>query len=872
MNTPAREQYLRIKAAHKNEILLFRMGDFFETFDDDAIVISRELQIALTSREFGKGNRVPLAGIPCHSLDPHLSKLIKRGFKVAICEQVSKNGESSGEIIDRKVVRVVTPGTVVEDSIIDQKSNNYLASITLEKDTCGIAYTDITTGEFLTTQIDRAHMESEINRISPSEILVTSTDETNLKHLDSELSTIEEYDFDRKKCSESLLTHFQVSSMESFGCNDLPLSLKASGAIIHYLSRQAPELLSQIKTLRTYNIQNYMSLDKQTMRNLELFEGGRWQSTDTSLLSVLDHSKTSMGSRLLRRWIGQPLLNVKSLTNRQNSVEWFHTNSLRRENIILLLKSVSDIERVANKLLSLNATPRDLSSLSQSLGIIPKLREMFFNSDDKKLILEICENLKTHDFTIQQINSAIVEDPQIIVGEGGVIKNGYSTELDNLRQSSDKSQNYIVSLQASERSKTGIKTLKVGYNKVFGYYIEVTKAQSSLVPENYIRRQTLTNAERYITTEIKEYESKILSAKDKIKELELSLYKDLCEKISKDVPNILQTAQILAKVDVYASFAEAATQFNYIRPTLNNNSLIDIQSGRHPVVEKMVGSSKFVPNDIELSNEDTQLMILTGPNMAGKSTYIRQVGIIVLMAQIGSFVPASSATIGLVDRIFTRIGMQDDISVGHSTFMIEMVETASIIYNATPKSLIILDEIGRGTSTYDGLAIAKSIAEFIHNQDSLGCKTLFATHYHELTELEDYLPRVKNYNVAVSERNGTVTFLRKIETGGADQSFGIHVAKLAGLPEKIINRSHEILLDLETSEITKSEKNPNSSIQIPLFNYPQPQLDPQPQLQKLLELNIESMTPIEAITKLFELQQETLQHHEIKDSLNERRI
>ena len=417
-----------------------------------------------------------------------------------------------------------------------------------------------------------------------------------------------------------------------------------------------------------------------------------------------------------------------------------------------------------------------------------------------------------------------------------------------------ESQNYIASLQESEKSKTGIKTLKVGYNKVFGYYIEVSKTQSELVPENYIRRQTLTNAERYITTEIKEYESKVLSAQDQIKELELELYKNLCEEISQDVKNILETANILAEIDVLASFAEAATQFNYIRPTLNNNSQIDIQSGRHPVVEKMVGSSKFVPNDIFLSNEDTQLMILTGPNMAGKSTYIRQVGIIVLMAQIGSYVPASSAKIGLVDRIFTRIGMQDDISVGHSTFMIEMVETASIIYNASPKSLIILDEIGRGTSTYDGLAIAKSIAEFIHDQRSLGCKTLFATHYHELTELENYLPRVKNFNVAVNEKNGEVTFLRKIEPGGADQSFGIHVAKLAGLPEKIISRSHEILLDLESSEPVKF-----NNVQIPLFHDPQPQLQPeiQPQIQKLLEMNIESMTPIEAITKLFELQQES---------------
>ena len=706
----------------------------------------------------------------------------------------------------------------------------------------------------MTTQLKKEDIASEINRISPAELLVRSVDKPNLENLDSELSEMEEFDFGSKKCFESLLNHFQVSSMESFGCHELPLSIRAAGAIIHYLQIQAPELLAQINTLRTYNIHNYMSLDKQTMRNLELFEGGRWQTSDTSLLSVLDHSKTSMGSRLLRRWIGQPLLDVKSITDRHNSVEWFHRNSLRRENITLLLKSVSDIERVSNKLLSLNATPRDLSSLEQSLGIIPTLKEIFSNCDDQNLILRLSENLKTHDFTIQQINSAIVEDPQITVGEGSVIKKGFSKELDSLRESSVESQNYIASLQESEKSKTGIKTLKVGYNKVFGYYIEVSKTQSELVPENYIRRQTLTNAERYITTEIKEYESKVLSAQDQIKELELELYKNLCEEISQDVKNILETANILAEIDVLASFAEAATQFNYIRPTLNNNSQIDIQSGRHPVVEKMVGSSKFVPNDIFLSNEDTQLMILTGPNMAGKSTYIRQVGIIVLMAQIGSYVPASSAKIGLVDRIFTRIGMQDDISVGHSTFMIEMVETASIIYNASPKSLIILDEIGRGTSTYDGLAIAKSIAEFIHDQRSLGCKTLFATHYHELTELENYLPRVKNFNVAVNEKNGEVTFLRKIEPGGADQSFGIHVAKLAGLPEKIISRSHEILLDLESSEPVKF-----NNVQIPLFHDPQPQLQPeiQPQIQKLLEMNVESMTPIEAITKLFELQQES---------------
>ena len=851
MSTPARKQYLRIKREHPNAILLFRMGDFYETFDDDASIVSQILDIALTSREMGKGQRIPLAGIPYHSLDSYLGKLVRKGHKVAICEQTSDSTASKG-IVDREVVRVVTPGTVVEDSILDIKTNNYLSSVIIQNDMAGFAYVDITTSEFHTTEIPIDLLAPELDRLSPAELIVIKGQSDDLiLGLDIE-TYVESSIFDTARTKDSLLKHFKTASLESFGCEHLELAIRAAGAIIHYLDINQKTGLQQITSLDTYSAEAHMILDPQTKRNLGLFEDGRWNEKKSSLLTVLDKTKTGMGSRLLRRWIGQPLLDLNELKLRLDSVSWLADSVLRREQINRLLGDVSDLERLINRIRSNSANPRDLIALCVSLRTISRVKSILDSEDSTGQINWLGKQMSQHLEIVNLLDKAIVQDPPVTLVDGGVIEPGFSKELDSLRDSSQGARDYIGSLENKEKERLGIKSLKVGFNKVFGYYIEISNSNINKVPDNYIRRQTLVGGERYITSEMKDYESQILNANERITELETRLFHNICNQVSESATQILSTANAISKLDVFVSFAEQSARSNYVRPELNHGDRIDIYKGRHPVVETTLDHGAFVPNDVRLSNSDEQLIILTGPNMAGKSTYLRQSAIITLMAQIGSFVPAESASIGLVDRIFTRVGLQDDLAMGQSTFMVEMTETAYILNQATSKSFIILDEIGRGTSTYDGLAIAKSVAEHIHNSPKLGCKTLFATHYHELIDLEDVLPRARNYNVSVSENKGEIVFLRHIVRGGSDRSYGIHVARLAGLPNPVINRAWEILSTLEEQIHTSGYKTHDKSslnVQLSLMDTDQSLLN------DILSLDVDALTPLQSIIKLFEIQE-----------------
>ena len=853
MTTPARRQYLRIKSEHQDAILLFRMGDFYETFDDDARVVSRELEIALTSREFGAGSRVPLAGIPYHALESYLARLIRQGYKVAICEQTSDPAKSRG-LVDREVVRVVTPGTIVEEALLDGKSNNYLAAAVLEGEFAGIAYADITTGEFATTQTSATELDVELVRLEPAELLVIDEtvpmdagNGTTVAHVGAE-------PFDLDWATESLQRHFKVSSLEAFGCDRLPLAVRAAGAIIDYLTTTQGPMSAQLTTLRTYSTERHMVLDPQTRRNLELFEGGRWGDTSASLLSVLDRTRTSMGGRTLRSWVGHPLLDLEELQRRQGAVSWFHRSSLRRERVIALLDTVSDIQRLLNRVRAFGATPRDLVSLADSLEAAPHLKGILTEDDDAESVEFVSNGIRDTSEVVTLIRSAIADDPPVSAGDGKVIRPGFSSDMDAVRDAALNAQQYIANLETRERDRTGIKSLKVGYNRVFGYYIEVSNANLKAVPEDYVRRQTLVGGERYITPEMKEYESRVLNAQDRMAELETELFRSVCAQVAEHTGPIAETAEAIALVDVFCSLADVASNHDYARPELSESDKIDIRQGRHPVVERMLDSGDFVPNDTDLDCDESQLAIITGPNMAGKSTYIRQVAILVLMAQIGSYVPAESASIGLVDRIFSRVGLQDDLALGQSTFMVEMVETASILNHATNRSLIILDEIGRGTSTFDGLAIARAVAEYIHSHPRLGCKTLFATHYHELTQLADNLPRVRNYNVAVSEERGRIVFLRRIVPGGADRSYGIHVAQLAGMPNAVVNRAWTVLSDLESQD-TDGARNARRNAggappaQLALIPMSSPALD------ALRQIDVSSITPIEAINKLYELQE-----------------
>jgi len=854
MTTPLRRQYLHIKKRFPDAIVLFRLGDFYETFDDDAKIVSSVCDIVLTSRPVGKGQRVPLAGVPYHAVEGYLARLIAAGYKVAIVEQVER--ERSKGLMGREVVRVVTPGTVVEPALLQEKRNNYLAAIAFQGNRAGLAYVDITTGEFKTTQFDgtQAIQEAwqELERLQPAEVLISDKESLAGELLNRyNFSQYADWHFDHGNAEHALLEHFGVASLDGYGCAGLPLAVSAAGAIVQYLAETQKAALPQLTRLSTYSTQAFMTLDAATRRNLELTSTIRAGTVRGSLLGVLDDTKTAMGGRLLRQWISQPLLDLATLQRRQDGVQAFYDDTPHRTALRALLKRVADIERLANRTVQHIARPRDLIALRDSLQvvseIIPLLQEMTAAGNTTLPI----EALDPCTEAVTLISQAIVPDPPATLASGGVIASGFSAELDSVLNAAREAKQWVARLERRERERTGIKSLRVGYNKVFGYYIEVTKANLKAVPDNYIRKQTLVNAERFITPELKEHESLILNAEERRAELEGRIYRQVCEQVAAVAPRILATAHALAELDVYSTLAEVAQRNRYVRPTLNEGDSIHIVGGRHPVVELTLHEEPFVPNDVHLSSQET-ILVITGPNMSGKSTYLRQVALITLMAQIGSFVPAESAEIGLVDRIFTRVGAQDEISAGQSTFMVEMVETANILNHATNRSLLILDEIGRGTSTYDGISIAWAVVEYIHNHPRLQAKTLFATHYHELTELARFLPRVRNYNVAVAEEGDHVVFLHKIVPGGADRSYGIHVAQLAGLPKPVIRRAEEILENLEQ----ELQRSPTGAVPRRVTQVQQLSLFPanHPVLDELKELDISSMSPLEAINKLYELQ------------------
>jgi len=853
MTTPLRHQYLEIKRRFPQAIVFFRLGDFFETFDEDAQLVSRELEIVLTSRPIGKGVRVPLAGFPHHALDSYLAKLIGKGYKVAICEQVSEPSKGR-TLMERQVVRVVTPGTIVEANLLDQRANNYLAALVIEGDPAGlpagqagIAYVDVTTGEFAAAQVPSGLLPAELDRLRPAELLLPE-DRSPPEGIQAAVSHLPSDRFQPEAAAQLLLSHFQAASLETFGLAARPLATAAAGAVLAYLQENQRAVLGHVTRLSTYTPGAYMTLDSQTRRNLELFTSLRAEPRGAALLSVIDLTKTALGARLLRRWLGQPLLDITAIRQRQERVQFFFASAVRRRQAASLLAKVPDLERLLGRISAGVAAPREIVALRHGLELVPALRQAI---GEEGVGQELLARLSPCKETTALIALALEDDP----AESGVIRPGFSPEMDALRSVARDARQFLADLERRERQATGIKSLKVAYNKVFGYYIEVSKANLRHVPAHYQRRQTLVGAERFTTPELKEQEFQILHARERQEELEETLFRQVCAQVASGGKAILETAAAVAEADVFCALAEAAARYGYTCPTVDDGDAIVIRDGRHPVVERMLPEGAFVPNDAHLANEDAQIIILTGPNMAGKSTYIRQMALIVLMAQIGSFVPAAEARIGVVDRIFTRVGALDDIAAGQSTFLVEMLETASILHNATRRSLLLFDEIGRGTSTYDGMAIARAVVEFLHHRAEVAAKTLFATHYHELVELASFLPRVKNYNVVVTEEEGRVVFLHRILPGGADRSYGIHVAQLAGMPRPVIQRAQEVLSELEEGRDNRRDRSPRrrtpreAAIQLSLLGANHALLE------EVASLDVDGLTPLQAITKLYELRE-----------------
>jgi DNA mismatch repair protein MutS len=853
--TPVRKQYLRIKAQHPDAVVFFRLGDFYETFDEDAELAARELDLVLTSRPIAKGTRVPMAGVPYHAIDGYIARLIERGYRVAIAEQV---GDTTARgLVAREVTQVVTPGTVVDPALLDEKRPSYLAALVLEAESqgkdrdgrVGLAFVDITTSEFLTTQLRVEEVSEEIARLQPREVLVAQDGVSMPRGLASGLhvTPLPSYRFELSVARQALLDHFGVATLAGFGCAGLPLAIRAAGAVVQYLEETQKGALSQIVSLGTYRTGRYMTMDGTTRRNLELTETIRDRSVTGSLLGVLDRTSTPMGGRLLRARLGQPLLQLGDIEACLDQVQCFCDDMVLRNRFRETLKGMPDLERLINRIVAGVATPRDVIAVRRALARVP---------DQLEIIGPHCPALAEDVAGLDPdaaaavcslVGDAIVEEAPASISGGGVIKPGFSAELDAVAAAARDAKAWMAQLERQERENTGIKSLKVGFNRVFGYYIEVTKSNLGAVPAEYIRKQTLVNAERFVTPDLKEYEALILNAEERQAEIEQRLFKDVCAQISARSGAVLRTGRALGRLDVAAALADVAVRHRYVRPSLTEDGVLHIVGGRHPVVERTLHDEPFVPNDLDLDAEQ-RILVITGPNMAGKSVYLRQAALIVLMAQMGSYVPADRALVGLVDRIFTRIGAQDEVSAGQSTFMVEMVETANILNHATPRSLLILDEIGRGTSTYDGLSIAWAVVEYLHNHPESQARTIFATHYHELTEIAERLPSVRNFNLAVVEHEGQVVFLHRVEPGGADHSYGIHVAQLAGVPRPVIHRAQELLQQLESGELRPGT--PVSEPQQPvLFATEHPVVD------TLCQLDISSLTPLEAINILYELQQ-----------------
>ena len=871
--TPMMKQYMQTKEEYKDCILFYRLGDFYEMFFDDALTASKELEITLTGKNCGLEERAPMCGIPYHAVDSYLNRLVSKGYKVAICEQVEDPKTAKG-IVKREVIRVVTPGTNLDTQGLDETKNNYIMCIVYMADRYGLSVADVTTGEYLVTELDsQTKLMDELYKFMPSEIVcneafyMSGLDLDDLKNrLHMAIYSLEAWYFDDALCRETLQEHFKVASLEGIGLSDYECGMIASGALLKYLEETQKNSLSHMSRLTRYATGNYMVLDSATRRNLELVETLREKQKRGSLLWVLDKTKTAMGARTLRKYVEQPLIDKKSIVKRLDAVAELKDNAICREEIREYLNPVYDLERLVGKITYQSANPRDLIAFQSSLSMLPSVK-CILKDMESDLLKEIYEELDPLEELCDLVGRAIQEEPPLAMKEGGIIKDGYNEEVDRLRKAKSEGKNWLADLETKEREKTGIKNLRIRYNKVFGYYLEVTNSFKDLVPDYYTRKQTLANAERYIIPELKELEDTILGAEDKLCALEYELYCEVRNTIAAELTRIQRTAKAVAKLDVIASLALVAERNNYVRPKINEKGVIDIRDGRHPVVEKMIPNDMFIANDTYLDDKKQRISIITGPNMAGKSTYMRQAALIVLMAQLGSFVPASSANIGLVDRIFTRVGASDDLASGQSTFMVEMNEVANILRNATSKSLLILDEIGRGTSTFDGLSIAWAVVEYISNSKLLGAKTLFATHYHELTELEGKISNVNNYCIAVKEKGDDIVFLRKIVKGGADKSYGIQVAKLAGVPDPVINRAKEIVEELVTADITgkvkdiavqgsETKKKTQKKLdevdltQFSLFDT----VKDDDVLNELKELDISHMTPMDAMNKLYQLQ------------------
>ncbi len=870
--TPMMQQYMETKKQYKDCILFYRLGDFYEMFFEDALTVTKELDITLTGKSCGLEERAPMCGVPYHAVDGYLNRLVQKGYKVAICEQVEDPKLAKG-IVKREVVRIVTPGTNLNMQALDETKNNYIMCIVYIGDHFGMAVADVTTGDYFVTELDDARkLMDEIAKFSPSEIIcneslyVSGIDLEDLKHrLGIAIYALESWYFDDAMCTKALKEHFKVSSMEGLGLSDFNCGMIGAGALLQYLYETQKNDLTHLSHISCYTTGKYMLLDSSSRRNLELCETLREKQKRGSLLWVLDKTKTAMGARMLRSFVEQPLIDKDTILQRLDAVSELKENAICREEIREYMAPVYDLERLISKVTYQSANPRDMIAFRSSLEMLPHIKYILSDMS-APLLTELYDNMDTLEELCTLIQNAIQEEPPLAMKEGGIIKEGYNETVDQLRNAKVEGKTWLAELEAEEREKTGIKNLKIKYNKVFGYYLEVTNSYQDLVPDYYTRKQTLANAERYITPRLKELEDMILGAEDKLYALEYELYCEVRERIAGEVLRIQKTAKAVAQLDVLASLACVAERNNYVRPNINEKGVIDIKNGRHPVVEKMIPNDMFIANDTYLDDKKNRISIITGPNMAGKSTYMRQTALIVLLAQIGSFVPAESADIGIVDRIFTRVGASDDLASGQSTFMVEMTEVANILRNATNKSLLILDEIGRGTSTFDGLSIAWAVVEHISNKRLLGAKTLFATHYHELTELEGKIESVNNYCIAVKEKGDDIVFLRKIVKGGADKSYGIQVAKLAGVPDSVITRAKEIVNELidvditnrirdisvQTGEPAKKTKRYDEVdlAQMSLFDT----VKDDDVLEELKSLDVSNLTPMDALNTIYRLQ------------------
>lgn len=864
--------YCQTKCAYKDSILFYRLGDFYEMFFEDAKTVSRELELTLTGKDCGLSERAPMCGIPYHAAETYINRLIDKGYKVAICEQVEDPKTAKG-IVKREVTRVVTPGTNLNMQELDEGKNNYLMAIVCVGDHFGVSTADITTGDCYVTEIDEERkLWDEINKFLPAEIicndafLVSGVDVDDLRNrLHISVFALESWYFGDDLCKQTLLEHFKISSLEGLGLADYDSGVIAAGSLFRYLLDTQKNTMEHMNKIIPYTTDRYMVIDSSSRRNLELVETLREKQKRGSLLWVLDKTKTAMGARMLRSFVEQPLIDADAINERLDAVTELNMQAMLREEIREYLNPVYDLERLVSRISYRSANPRDLLAFKMSLEMIPHIKNLLANFTSP-LLVRINEQMDGLEDLYRLLEASITEDPPLAVKEGGIIREGYNEQVDTYRNSKTQGKSWLAQLEAEEKEKTGIRNLKIKYNKVFGYYLEVTNSFKNLVPEYYTRKQTLTNAERYITPKLKELEDMILGAEDKLFALEYDLFCQVREELAAQIPRIQETAKAIAQLDVYASLSVVAQRNNYVRPTVNTKGVIDIKNGRHPVVEKMINNDMFIANDTYLDNGSKRVSVITGPNMAGKSTYMRQTALIVLMAQIGSFVPAEKAKIGVVDRIFTRVGASDDLASGQSTFMVEMTEVANILRNATAKSLLILDEIGRGTSTFDGLSIAWAVIEHISNTKLLGAKTLFATHYHELTELEGKIPGVNNYCIAVKERGDDIVFLRKIVKGGADKSYGIQVAKLAGVPDSVLDRAKELVDELVHTDITStfkdlaenSRKTKPKAVhydevdleQISLFDTVQDQ----DIIEELKNLDITMLTPMDAMSTLYRLQ------------------